>query len=190
MTAGAHTIDFLGLDTAGGDNTAFLDAVSVAIAPPTVGDAGFESVQVGAGKYAYDPTGSAWTFAGTAGISGNGSAFTSGNPAAPQGTQVAFLQDKGSFTQSVAGWSAGTYTISFDASQRDNNGKSVEDFEVLVDGKVVGTFKPTGTSYQTYTTAAFTVTAGAHAIKFLGLDTAGGDNTAFLDDVSITTATI
>ena len=61
---------------------------------------------------------------------------------------------------------------------------------MLVDGNVVGTFKPTGTSYQTYATAAFTVTAGAHTIEFLGLDTAGGDNIAFLDAVSAATATI
>ncbi len=156
----------------------------------TIIDAGFEQVVVGAGKFQYRPTGSAWTFAGSAGISANGSGFTSGNPAAPQGTQVAFIQGTGSFTQSVGGWAAGTYTISFDGAQRGNFGTSVENFEVLVDGYVVGTFKPTGTSYQTYTTAPFTVTAGAHTIEFLGLDTAGGDNTAFLDAVSVATATI
>ena len=163
VTAGVHTIEFLGLDTAGGDNTAFLDAVSVATATPptapTVGDSGFESVQVGAGKFAYDPTGSAWTFAGGAGISANGSGFTAGNPAAPQGLQVAFIQGTGSITQSVGGWSAGSYTISFDAAQRGNYGTSVENFEVLVDGNVVGTFNPTGTSYQTYTTGTTNITA-------------------------------
>ena len=138
--------------------TATINGVAITSSPaaltvtPGLSDPGFEQVQVGAGKFVTDPTGSAWSFAGTAGISANGSAFTSGNPAAPQGTQVAFLQEKGSFTQSVAGWSAGTYTISFDAAQRGNYGKPVEDFELLVDGYVVGTFKPTGTSYQSYTT--------------------------------------
>ena len=126
---------------------------------PTVGDSGFESVQVGAGKFAYDPTGSAWTFAGGAGISANGSGFTAGNPAAPQGLQVAFIQGTGSITQSVGGWSAGNYTISFDAAQRGNYGTSVENFEVLVNGNVVGTFNPTGTSYQTYTTGTTNITA-------------------------------
>ena len=52
---------------------------------------------------------------------------------------------------------------------------------MLVDGMVVGTFTPSGTSYQSYSTAAFTVTAGSHTIAFQGLDTAGGDNTAFVD---------
>ena len=32
---------------------------------------------------------------------------------------------------------------------------------------------------------AFTVAAGAHTITFQGVDTAGGDNTAFVDDVSV-----
>jgi hypothetical protein len=55
---------------------------------------------------------------------------------------------------------------------------------VLIDDKVIGTFTPSGTSYQSYT-VAFTVTAGAHTIKFQGLDSAGGDNTVFVDQVAI-----
>ena len=158
---------------------------------PTVGDAGFESVNVGGG-YQYAPGGSAWTFSGSpgggSGVTGNGSGFTGGNPAAPQGSQVAFLQTTGTITQSVAGWSAGTYAISFQAAQRATYQSSAEDFEVLVDGKVVGVFKPSGPSYQAYTTSSFTVSAGTHAIEFLGLDSAGGDNTAFLDAVSVAVA--
>ena len=42
-----------------------------------------------------------------------------------------------------------------------------------------------GTSYQAYTTGSFTVGAGSHTITFVGLDTAGGDNTAFIDAVGI-----
>jgi hypothetical protein len=191
-TAGSHTIEFLGLDTAGGDNTVFLDAVSIATSNvPVVGDSGFEAVAVGAGNYAIDPTGSAWTFSGVAGngsgVSGNNSPFTSGNPNAPQGSQVAFIERTGSITQSVAGWSAGNYTLSLDAAQRGNFG-GVEDFEVLIDGTVVGTFKPTSTSYQVFTTNTFTVTAGAHTIELLGINTAGGDDTAFIDSVSIASA--
>ena len=75
--------------------------------------------------------------------------------------------------------------ITFDAAQRGNYQASHQDFQVLVDGVVVGTFTPTGTAYQGYTTAAFTVTAGSHTIKFQGLDSAGGDNTAFVDDVAL-----
>ncbi|MGA7498407.1 MAG: MBG domain-containing protein, partial [Isosphaeraceae bacterium] len=160
-------------------------------AAPTVGDAGFETPSVGNG-YQYDPPGTAWTFSGSSpsgsGVAGNNSAFTSGNPAAPQGTQVAFLQEHGTITQSVAGWSAGTYTISFYAAQRANYG--VQNFEVLVDGSVVGTFTPTTTTYLTYSTSPFTVAAGPHTIEFFGLDTAGGDHTVFLDAVSVASSNV
>lgn len=128
--------------------------------------------------------GSPWTFSASSGVAGNGSGFTAGNPNAPQGTQVAFLQMNGTMSQAV-NFSAGSYTISFDAAQRANNGVSTQEFEVEVDGSVVGTFTPSGTSYASYTTNTFTVTAGMHTIEFIGLNPKGGDNTAFLDEASI-----
>ncbi len=182
VTAGSHTIKFQGLDSAGGDNTAFVDAVVLA-SPAPVGDPGFEQVQVGAGHFQYRPTGSPWTFSGSSGLTANNSGFTSGNPPAPQGTQVAFLQTTGSMSQTVTGWAAGSYVLTFAAAQRGNHQASRQDFQVLIDGVVVGTFTPSGTSYQSYSTSAFTVTAGSHTIKFQGLDSAGGDNTAFVDQV-------
>src|SRR5262249_58574503 len=66
--------------------------------------------------YWYSPSGSPWTFTSTqipgngAGLVANGSGFN--NPAAPEGTQAAFLQRKGSFTQTVS-LNAGTYRLSF-----------------------------------------------------------------------------
>ena len=62
------------------------------VGPNPIADAGFEQVSVGAGQFQYRPAGSPWTFSGSAGISANNSGFTSGNPAAPDGAQVAFLQ--------------------------------------------------------------------------------------------------
>ena len=196
VSSGSHTITFLGLDSAGGDNSALIDAVSIAVAAspsaPTPGDNGFEAVSVG-NSYAYNPSGSPWTFSPQgnntgSGLSGNGSAFTSGNPAAPQGSQVAFLQSTGTISQTVTGWNSGTYEISFQAAQRGNNGTSNENFEVLIDGYIVDAFTPSGTAYQSYTTRLFTVAAGSHTITLQGLDSAGGDNTVFLDSVSVTVA--
>ena len=43
--------------------------------------------------------------------------FTSGNPNAPDGNQVAFIQGSGSMSQSVD-LIAGSYNISFEAAQR------------------------------------------------------------------------
>ena len=189
VPAGVNTIEFLGLDSIGGDNTAILDDVTIASqATPTVGDFGFEQIPVGAGNFQYDPSGSAWTFSANSGVSGVNSGFTSGNGPAPQGSQVALLQGTGTITQSVAGWATGSYTISFDAAQRGDQSTSNEDFEVLIDGTVVGTFRAPSKSYQTFTTGTFTVSAGSHVIEFLGLDSVGGDNTAILDDVTITSA--
>ena len=126
-----------------------------------LGDPGFELVSVGDGQFQYRPTGSPWSFSGNAGISANNSGFTSGNPPAPQGTQVAFLQATGSFSQSFSGWTAGTYDLTFEAAQRANSGTSQQDFNVLVDGVLVGHFQPSGTSYQSFTTAPFTISERA-----------------------------
>ena len=76
------------------------------------------AVSVGAGNWQYAPGGSPWTYGGTAGVSGNGSAIaggngsaiTVGNPSAPAGSQVGFVQGTGSISQAVS-LSAGSYTI-------------------------------------------------------------------------------
>ena len=159
--------------------------------PADLLDAGFEDPIQGSGPsaYQYGPTSSAWSFSGGAGVAGNGSGFTrgftSGNPNAPQGTQVAFLQKTGTISQAVISLAAGSYLISFSAAQRANFGTSNEEVQVRVDGTVVGTITPAGTSYATYTTASFNVTAGSHTITFVGVDPSGADYTAFLDQVSI-----
>src|SRR5207248_3259853 len=68
-------------------------AVPVPAAAPGPSDAGFEAPAVGTGTYAtfqYGPAGTPWTYAGAAGVAGNSSGFTTGNPPAPEGVQVAF----------------------------------------------------------------------------------------------------
>ena len=64
--------------------------------------------------------------------------------------------------RSARSWSAWRRQLrsSFDAAQRGDSQASQQDFQVLVDGSVIGTFTPTETSYTLYTTATFTVTAG------------------------------
>ena len=143
-------------------------------------DPGFETPSLGAGSFAYDPTGSAWTFAGGAGLASNGSGFD--NPLAPQGTQVAFLQGSDSSISQAVDLAAGTYVIAFNAAQRPGNQQT---FEVLVDGAVVATVTPSGSGFAPYATHPFTVTAGSHTITFVGLNPQGGDNTAFLDNSAV-----
>ncbi len=122
---------------------------------------GFESPSVGSG-FQYRPVGTPWTFSGSAGVAGNGSGFTAGNPNAPEGTQVGFLQGTGSFSQTVAGLAAGTYQLSFSAAQRANFQASRQDFRVLVDGVAVGTFTPSGTGYSNLTATVHGRCRNAH----------------------------
>src|SRR5439155_1633223 len=94
-------------------------------APPAaaLSDAGFEAPAVGTGSYGsfqYAPASTPWSYAGAAGVAGNGSGFTAGNPPAPEGVQVAFLQTTGCFRQVIAGLAAGSYVLTFDAAQRAN----------------------------------------------------------------------
>lgn len=135
------------------------------------------------GSFAYDPTGSAWTFTGSAGISGNGSGFTALNPNAPQGSQVAFLQSVGSSISQTVTLAAGTYYVDFWAAQRVQWQSGLQDSELLIDGNVVGAFTPAAGGFYQFFSTPITVGAGTHTITFQGLDTAGGDNTVFIDVV-------
>ncbi len=130
--------------------------------------------------YAYNPGGSNWTFIGGAGYSRNNSGFTSGNPGAPQGAQVLFLQGTGRVTQSVD-FVAGYYTFDLRAAQRGNHQASSQTFEIRVDGATVQSITPAGTSYGTYASAPVLLTSGAHSVELRGINPNGGDNTAFVD---------
>ena len=91
-----------------------------------------------------------------------------------------------SASQTIANWSAGIYRISFLAAQRANIQASSEDFVVTFDGILVGSFRPSGTSYAAYQTGIlFTAGPGPHTIAFIGLNSNGGDNSAFIDDVRV-----
>jgi hypothetical protein len=194
VNSGAHTLTFKGLTP--GDTTVFIDAASaVRVNSQPVAGSGFEAPALPANGYAYAPTASDWTYAGAAGIAANGSAFTAsgaagsgitGNPA-PEGVQVAFLQDQASsISQAIANWAAGTYQIHFLAGQRDNYSAptaGLQAIEVDVDGNAILTITPGSANYLSLTTPAFTVVAGAHTIDFKSLT--AGDTTAFLDAVSV-----
>ncbi len=92
-------------------------------------------------------------------------------------------------TQTVANWAAGPYSISLYAAQSFNATGSNEDFSVMVNGNVVGTFDPSSTTYQSFTTSTFTVAAGSHVIKIQGLDSVTGFNTALLDNITVAPST-
>jgi hypothetical protein len=104
------------------------------------------------GNFTFAPSGASWTFSSSAGIAGNGSCFTSAS-AAPQGSQVAFVNQTGYFDQSISGFAVGAYQLAFFAAQRGSGNASQQDFQVQVGGVPVGNFTPVGTAYQLYMTA-------------------------------------
>jgi autotransporter-associated beta strand protein len=131
------------------------------------------------GGFAYNPTGGSWTFVGQSGIAANGSGF--GPPSATDGTQQAFLQVLGSFSQSLT-LAAGSYLLSFSAAGR--NGAGPNPFKVLIDGTQIGsTITPVNNTYATNTIVFNIATSGAHTLAFAGLGNNGADVTSFIDNV-------
>jgi len=101
--------------------------------------------------------------------------------------QAVILQDVGPFVwQSVGGFTAGKYTLSFYLGSRyssfyDGN----QTVEALIDGNVIGTWDLVSFTPFTLETAPFTVsTDGSHTLMFRGIN--HGDHTAFLSYVTIT----
>jgi hypothetical protein len=165
-----------------------LEALEDRLTPSTLANAGFEAPGLARGTFAYQPGGASWSFYGSSGISNNASGFTSLNPNAPTGNQVAVLQQGGYFWQPVY-LGPGTYNVSFLAAQR--GGYGTQTFDVDVYSQAWGTVNllhvtPAGTQYSPYQTASFTVTtAGTYWIEFFGTNLYGGDHTAFVDNVSL-----
>ena len=172
---------------------------------------GFETPPEGA-NFVYNPPSVGWTFevfaqdaAGApsgSGIAGNGSLFTTINGNAPQGRQVAFLQGTGRMSETFYGGRAGVrYGITFSAVERRrvNAGTTtadLQDIAVSLDGRRLGnatfnpsidrgpdSFTPPSGAYGLLRTVPFILGPGAHTLVFGGLDDAGGDQTALVDNV-------
>lgn len=151
---------------------------------PVIADASFESLQLGGGGFLYTPGGTPWTFLSGSGLNSNGGPFHAG--AAPDGNQVAFLQDGGGtsrISQTLTGFTIGrSYSFSFFAAQRP--GYAVNPITVAFDGMDLGTFVPQSTSFEQVTTASFAATSMSGLLSFRGF-AAPGDNNSVFDNVSI-----
>ena len=137
---------------------------------------GFETPSIPSGDdgYEYNPSGNSWTFSGStgngSGLVGNGGGFS--NPNAPQGVQAAFVQEYGTISQAIPGFTPGTsYMISFFAAERPGNDQS---WNLTVNGTVIASFDP-GNSANNYAkyTATFTATAATQTVAFVGTDEIG-----------------
>ncbi len=109
VAAGAHTITFQALDSAGGDNPAFIDDVEMTqVTAAGLSDAGFESpspLGTWSGYSRYGPSGTAWTYSSSAGgACGNGSVFISGQSRRPRGPRSASSRQADRSARSSPGW--------------------------------------------------------------------------------------
>jgi aryl-phospho-beta-D-glucosidase BglC (GH1 family) len=164
-----------------------------------VADSSFESPAEPANSYAYDPSGSVWTFSSTSGIVNSPSSLDA--PPAPNGTQVAFLQTNrsasqyngsdGTISQSISLPSTGYYNLSVEAAADANDvGGAVaaeESFMLTLDGTPVLTgLHPTSSAFSSIG-GTFYAGAGPHTLALAS--TGPNSTTTFIDEVQLTPVT-
>lgn len=167
-------------------------AIGVCMAPNAqaaaiVGDASFETPVVAAGGYVYNPTGTPWTYTGSAGVSSNGSPFYTGS--APDGRQAAFLQSNVNMGTSmiaatITGLVAGNaYSLSFFEAAR--TGFPSTPLQVLVDTVSLGSYVTNSTSFVQQTTGRFIAGGTSAALSFTATNVSGQDNDINLDNITV-----
>jgi len=115
---------------------------------------------------------------------GNTSGFTASNPT-PEGARCLRARPRRQFqSDGIAG--RGRYTLNFWRRSAELPEQRA-DLPGAGDGGVVGTFKRRHQLRRLHHEFLH-VTAGAHAITFVGLNPNGGDNTAFVDQLQLNTA--
>lgn len=188
----------------------FILAATHAEAAVVVTNGDFESPAFASDGVYYTPTfgtempsnWGGWTWGESAGASYNGIVrgymnpeLTPQFPSFPSGSQAAFVEGTGTFSQLLTGFVAGTATVSFDAVGRNAYGYS-NPIQITLDGTALtfsgsDTLTPSHTSYQTYTSDPFTVTAGSHTLAFAGLTPFGAqDLVSAIDNVNVGNAPI
>ncbi len=176
-----------------------------AITPVAVStNSSLEAPVLAAGSFKYqsaftaaERTAAVWTMTGGSGISQNGSAFTSRNPVAPYGTQLALMQGVASMKTTLS-LGATLYRLRYWAAQRvigtvPNQTLNKLRVRIKVDGVEVDvetpaqpSGNPTLGAYAEYVTPPFWVrTTGSHDVEISTDNPAGGDNTVFIDNIRI-----
>ncbi|AII50599.1 hypothetical protein N008_01195 [Hymenobacter sp. APR13] len=164
-----------GSPTGNNDVTAFVDLVQVVLSGTSttvtngLQNGSFETNNVSAGSFLYQQDGvtaTPWTFSTQAGVSRNGAGGFGSTAPAGGGDAVALLQSfngtNGSIAQNLA-VPTGSYQVNLTAVQRTNQTSDQVVNMFLVEGGntvFIGSFEP-ATTYQAFTSAAFSVTAPA-----------------------------
>lgn len=135
--------------------------------------------------YAYGPAGGPWSFFGGAGISKNNTAFTNGNPRAPQGNQVLFLQGTSRVSRNFNISQAGFYRLHFQAALRGNMPNQQQNVGMHIDGVNVGELSVPGTNYSSIRSLTIYLGTGQHTVELRGTRPVVGDHTAFVDALEL-----
>lgn len=152
-------------------------------------DASFETHTLSSNSYVTAPTDTPWLYHGPAGVSTRGTAYYSGsNPAAPDGSNVAFLQGMGSLIETFTLSSGGTFNVSMKVAQLYPGGTYQQDFCVFMDGTELTDCTPTTTGFLTYTTNNITLAAGTHTLTLTGLASYGSSYVALIDQLALNAA--
>lgn len=169
-----------------------LVALSATTAGAQVQNGSFESPNIGAGYQYFSGLVGSWDFVGGAGIvntSGGPTAFNA--PAAVDGNQVAFIQGNGSYVeQMLPTLVAGTYQLGFHTVGRQSSGSydGTTSYAVYLGNAMI--FSGSTTSFDSWISYMITVPAtGPGALRFEN-QSAAGDHTFFLDDVTLAQQTV
>jgi hypothetical protein len=190
-------------------------AAALSLAGPTswaalISDGGFENPSFAPGSYdyvwgVYDVLGTAWNFAGWSGITGLPSEPWGMAVSAPEGNQVAMIQNyfdyglEGHLSQIFYTPSAGVYRLTFlDAGRPSNRPPEVPPgtpclcsegnvlYEVRIDGVAVGTFSTVSGQPFTEHSLSFYLAQGDRTLSFdVTAPDSTADNTAFIDHVTL-----
>jgi hypothetical protein len=174
-----------------------LAAASAAQASNVIANGGFEAPTTAnapgsSGSYAYPGvTIDSWTYMGDAGVidAVAGSPwFADMPPQGYQGAQYGFVQITGSVSQTFS-TGDGLFQMSWLEAARPSvdggccNGDQT--YDVVLDNQVIGSFATaSGQQFLSRSLVGPTLAAGQHTLSFVGTDLNGGDNTAFIDNVS------
>ncbi len=184
---GANTLTLTTLGTYAGDTLVQGGTLKLGQAPavPLV-NAGFEQPAFGAdGQWSYmgsDGLPGGWTIT-AGGIARNWAPWVA---VAPQGVQVAYLQQNATLTQNITVPLPGTYRLSFRASNRP--GYNAVHLAVQFDGVTAGSWLYTeidnGGAFKSFSVDLGVLPVGTHELKFVGT-TPGWDTATAIDDVQL-----
>jgi hypothetical protein len=181
----AYSLSFQGLATT--DQTTFIDRIALGSGIEVLQNGGFEAQALAPGQYSYVQQPDDWTGGGALVNAQTWSAWYGGTaPGGFGGNQFYALQATSSLSQSFH-YSGGNLDLGWLSGGRAHYGccNGNQSYDVLIDDVVLG-------SFSTVDSQAFTqirqgiagLDVGDHLLTFRGLSTS--DNTAFLDDISLT----